>query len=198
MALRRLIAIACLLMLSSGSAAAADLGATPTLLNFNGSMPAPIWTGFYVGANGGISIASDGTSNGFLGGGQIGYNYQMGHMVIGIEADLTYDRFLTSSVTSGTSTGWVGSLRPRLGYAMGPLLLYGTGGLAFGNPDLSSLSASNVDFRLGWTAGAGIEYALNHNLSLRLEYLHTDLSPSTNNSDHLTDNAVRLGVNFRF
>jgi outer membrane immunogenic protein len=63
--------------------------------------------------------------------------------------------------------------------------------------------------RVGWAAGAGAEYALNRSLSLRVEYLHTDLGRSdlsgvaldTNTyawRDHLTDNVVRLGVNFRF
>jgi len=93
---------------------------------------------------------------------------------------------------------WVGSVRPRLGYAMGPLLFYGTGGLAYANLNLSNFTVSNADLRLGWTAGAGIEYMLYRNLSLRLEYLHTNLGPSTNSSDHLTDNVVRLGINFRF
>jgi outer membrane immunogenic protein len=198
MILRRQVGVVLLALFAAGPAAAADLGPTPTALKFQDSMPAPIWSGLYIGANGGFSIAGDGTSNGFVGGAQIGYNYQFGHMVLGIEADLNYDAYLASSVTSGLSAGWVGSLRPRLGYAMGPLLFYGTGGLAFGNPDLSSFTSSGGDFRIGWTAGAGAEYMLNHNMSLRLEYLHTDLSPSTNTSDHLTDDVIRLGINFRF
>jgi outer membrane immunogenic protein len=106
--------------------------------------------------------------------------------------DLNYDRFLMSSVTSAASPGWFGSLRPRLGYAMAPLMIYGTGGLAYGSP------FSGSDFRLGWTAGAGVEYQLYRNVGMRLEYLHTDLGPSTNTADHLTDDVVRLGINFRF
>ena len=78
---------------------------------------------------------------------------------------------------------------------MGPLLLYGTGGLAYGNPALFSMTG---DSRLGWVAGAGVEYALSKNMSLRLEYLHSDLGASTNAADHLTDNVIRLGINFRF
>jgi outer membrane immunogenic protein len=148
--------------------------------------------------DGGLSLTTNGTADGFIGGAQVGYNHQTGHLVLGIEADLNYDNFLTSSVTSGTSAGWVGSLRPRLGYAMGPMLFYGTGGLAYGNPDLSSFSTSGADFRLGWTAGAGIEYGLSRNWSMRLEYLHTDLGPSTNTPDHLTDDVLRFGVNVRF
>jgi outer membrane immunogenic protein len=187
--------MACLiaLTLTAAPAAAADLGgATPTTLRFDNSAPAPIWTGLYVGADVGLSFANVGTVNGFVGGAHIGYNYQMGHLVLGIETDLNYDSFLMSSLTSAASPGWFGSLRPRLGYAMGPLMIYGTGGLAYGNP------FSGSDFRLGWTAGAGVEYQLYKNVGLRLEYLHTDLGPSTNTADHLTDNVVRLGINFRF
>src|SRR5262249_31953552 len=97
--------------------------------------------------------------------------------------------------TSAASPGWVGSLRPRLGYAMGPLMIYGTGGLAYGNPALMTF---NSNFRLGWTAGAGVEYQLYKNMGLRLEYLHTDLGPSTNTADHFTDTVVRLALNFPF
>jgi outer membrane immunogenic protein len=196
MTLSRRLAIICLAVLSYGSASAADLSG-PSTLKFEDGAPAPIWTGLYIGANAGLSL-SGGTANGLIGGAQIGYNYQMGHLVLGIEADLSYDSYLLSSVTSATSAGWVGSIRPRLGFAQGPWLFYVTGGLAFGDPSLSSLTSSSGDFRTGWTAGAGIEYALNRNLSLRLEYLHTDLGASTNTSDTLTDDVVRLGVNFRF
>jgi hypothetical protein len=73
-----------------------------------------------LGGSGGYSF----TGSGFVGGAQIGYNYQMGHLVVGIEADFSYDNYLTSSVTSVASPAWVGSLRPRLGYASGPWLFY--------------------------------------------------------------------------
>jgi outer membrane immunogenic protein len=196
MALHYAVAGACVVAFISTPIAAADLGGvTPTSLRFDGTAPAPIWTGLYIGADGGFSFASGATANGFVGGLHVGYNYQLGHWVFGIETDLTYDSFLTSSVTSAVSPGWVGTLRPRLGYAMGPLLLYGTGGLAYGNPALFSMTG---DSRLGWVAGAGVEYALSKNMSLRLEYLHSDLGASTNAADHLTDNVIRLGINFRF
>jgi outer membrane immunogenic protein len=196
MTLSRHLTIVGLGMLSWGSASAADLWGAPAV-KFEDGAPAPIWTGLYVGANAGLSLAG-GTDNGLVGGAQIGYNYQLGHVVLGLEADLTYDSYLLSSVTSATSSGWVGTIRPRLGFAAGPWLFYGTGGLAYGDPVLPNLTATSSDFRTGWAAGAGIEYALNRNLSLRLEYLHTDLGASANTNDHLTDDVVRLGVNFRF
>ena len=193
MALGRYVAVVCLATaLSSGTAAAADFGPQPGL-----STP-PIWTGIYLGLNGGYSFANDTTPQGFIGGGQIGYNYQMGHLVVGIEADLNYDTNLVSSATSSLSTAWVGSVRPRLGYASGPWLFYGTAGLAYANLGFSNLTSSNLDLRLGWVAGAGLEYAMGSNWSLRAEFLHTDLGTSQNSADHLTDNVIRLGVNFRF
>jgi len=196
MALRHRIAGACLVTLISAPSVAADLGgATPSALRFDSTAPAPIWTGLYIGADGGLSFASGATANGFVGGLHVGYNYQMAHWVFGIETDIAYDSFLTSSLTSAASPGWVGTLRPRLGYAMGPLLFYGTGGIAYGN---SALFSTTGDSRFGWAAGAGVEYALSKNMSLRLEYLHTDLDASANAADHLTDNVVRLGINFRF
>jgi hypothetical protein len=84
MALRHTIAMACLIALTAAPAAAADLGgATPTTLRFDNTAPAPIWTGLYVGADAGLSFANVGTVNGFVGDAHIGYNYQMGRLVLG-------------------------------------------------------------------------------------------------------------------
>jgi outer membrane immunogenic protein len=242
MALRRCLG-ACIVVLISTSARAADLGgytAPPQAYPVD-AMPALMWTGLYAGLNAGYAFSRDFTreisaipydpggperfgsrTSGFTGGGQIGYNYQVGHLVLGIEADFNYldlSRTVNSrsgAVTSDVSGGFVGSVRPRLGLAWGPLLVYGTGGLAYGSIDstitgnhANTLSASSTDMRLGWVAGGGLEYALNRNWSIRAEYLHTDLGRvdlsgvalDTNTyiwRDHLTDNVVRLGVNFRF
>jgi outer membrane immunogenic protein len=230
-------------VLACASAHAADLGGyapapPPTYID---SRPALMWTGLYVGLNAGYSFSRDSTgensvfpyngvapervhsgASGFTGGGQIGYNYQMGHFVVGIEADFNYvdlsrtKTSLSGAVTEDISGNFIGTVRPRVGVAFGPALLYATGGLAYGSVDTTitgntanTLSASSSGMRVGWAAGAGAEYALNRNLSLRLEYLHTDLGRAdvsgvaldTNTyawHDHLTDNVVRLGVNFRF
>jgi outer membrane immunogenic protein len=225
------------------SAQAADLGgyAPPPPPAYIDSRPALMWTGLYVGLNAGYSSSRDFTrevsalpydgaaleqmhsrTSGFTGGGQIGYNYQMGHFVAGIEADFNYvdlsrtKTSLSGAVTEDISGSFIGTVRPRVGVAFGPALLYATGGLAYGSVDTTIvgntaniLSASSTGIRVGWAAGAGGEYALNRNLSVRLEYLHTDLGRTdlsgvaldTNTyawHDHLTDNVVRLGVNFRF
>jgi outer membrane immunogenic protein len=230
-------------VLGCASAHAADLGgyAPPPPPAYIDARPALMWTGFYVGLNAGYSWSRDfagedslfpyngiaperlhSRTSGFTGGGQIGYNYQMGHVVVGVEADFNYvdlsrtKTSLSGAVTENISGNFIGTVRPRVGVAFGPALLYATGGLAYGSVDTTitgntanTLSASDTGMRVGWAAGAGAEYALNRNLSLRLEYLHTDLGRAnlsgvaldTNTyswHDHLTDNVVRLGVNFRF
>jgi outer membrane immunogenic protein len=230
-------------VLGCTSARAADLGgyAPPPPPTYIDSRPALMWTGLYVGLNAGYSSSRDFTgedsglpyngvalehlhsrTSGFTGGAQIGYNYQMGHFVVGIEADFNYvdlsraKTSLSGAVTEDISGNFIGTVRPRVGVTFGPALFYATGGLAYGSVDTTitgntanTLSASNSDLRVGWAAGAGAEYALNRSLSLRLEYLHTDLGRAdlsgvaldTNTyawRDHLTDNVVRLGVNFRF
>jgi hypothetical protein len=72
-----------------------------------------------LGVSGGYSFADISTPNGFIDGGQIGHNYQMGHLVVRIEADFSYSYYLSSSATSVASAEWVGSLRPRSLYAWG-------------------------------------------------------------------------------
>jgi outer membrane immunogenic protein len=141
---------------------------------------------------------------GFNGGVQGGYNWQFGHLVVGGETDFTWsDMRRTRTVTpitqnNGTpfpgagfitttqKTEWFGTLRPRLGYAAGKLLIYGTAGLAYGNVR----SSANVDFRpfgtvqypaflskttAGWTAGGGMEIGITKHLSIKSEYLYYDL-----------------------
>lgn len=203
---------------------------------------APIWQGLYVGANIGASWSrasghetSADPFNGFdferlrsrnetfTGGGQIGYNVQWGHIVAGIEADFNYVDHSNSAtsfsgaVSSNTSGDFTGTVRPRLGFAAGPWLLYGTAGLAYGNVQTTissnlgdGFTASSSEWRTGWVAGGGIEYAISKNWSLKTEYLHTDLGGSTASATstldgntyswrtRAVDDAVRFGINYRF
>ena len=115
----------------------------------------------------------------------------------------------------GTKTSWQGSIRGRLGYSFGQALLYATGGVAFANMRTfyTSFGASQAfsDTRAGWTLGAGLEYALSRNWSIRAEYRYTDFgsftdSPATagafwngfNDRHSIKDQAVRVGVSYRF
>jgi len=203
-------------VLGCASAHAADLGGypPPPPPAYIDSRPALMWTGLYLGLNAGYSSSRDFTgedslfpynglaperlhsrTSGFTGGGQVGYNYQMGHLVVGVEADFNYvdlsrtKTSLSGAVTEDISGNFIGTVRPRVGVAFGPALLYATGGLAYGTLDATitrntanTVSASNTGMRVGWAAGGGAEYALNRNLSLRLEYLHTDLGQAASAS----------------
>jgi outer membrane immunogenic protein len=171
------------------------------------------WTGLYLGANVGGAWANgeatysqagfggfsgSGKSSSLIGGGQIGYNWQAGQLVVGIEADIAGQdlgdsRAATNGITTATLSGtsrWVGTVRPRVGYATGNALLYITGGLAYGNVKHNSTETigaasrtfSESDTRAGWTLGGGIEWALNRNWTIGAEYLHIDLGSTSLNS----------------
>jgi outer membrane immunogenic protein len=150
---------------------------------------------------------------GFIGGAQIGYNYQIApDWLVGIEtdfqgADIKGDDSQSNSVKIGsanpfnsTGTGsqkidWFGTVRGRLGWLpVNPLLVYATGGLAYGHTrtDVSFASAigpltgaaavSQDDTRAGWTIGGGLEWMFAPNWSLKGEYLYYDLCTVTLNS----------------
>jgi outer membrane immunogenic protein len=162
-------------------------------------------------------------SSGFFGGGQIGYNYQIANWVIGIEADLQKSDIsghLDASVgpvslSAGSDLDWFGTVRGRLGFvAWDRLLIYGTGGWAYGrtstNLDVSgfggAFSFSEDHSKSGWTAGAGLEYAVTNNLSIKGEYMYLDLgrdniftSPGIFSIDEeTTAHSFRLGANWHF
>jgi outer membrane immunogenic protein len=168
----------------------------------------------------------NGNNGGFIGGGQIGYNWQFyNSLVAGLEADIqgvansSGGRTGISSVpvandaTIGNGTvftaitsargnlQYLGTVRGRLGWLVTPtLLLYGTGGLAYGGVTLNTattVTASNsvwangqtaafggVNFsntQVGWTAGGGLEWMFFPNWSAKVEYLYYDLGTVTQN-----------------
>jgi outer membrane immunogenic protein len=192
--------------------------------------PAPVyaapiftWTGFYVGVNGGYggdkntysinnigNIASI-TSGGFIGGGQIGYNWQAGSFIYGLEADIQATNIQGKVTILGLGIGskldYLGTVRGRFGYAFVPnAFIYATGGLAYGSvktnvANIISFGGTNT----GWTAGAGIEYALTQNWSLKTEYMYVDLGkknslivPGLSVGVKNTEHIVRAGLNYRF
>lgn len=173
---------------SAGLALAADLPnyeAPPAAQVYN---PAPAfdWTGPYVGLTGGYGW---GTSDGFVGGGFAGYNFQVSpNVVVGVEGDVTG--------TNRSTNDWDATVRGRLGYAYDRYLFYGTGGVAFG--DIKNAGASKT--KTGWTLGAGIEAALTSNLTGRLEYRHTDLGSATVGGSSITQTAddVTVGIAVKF
>jgi outer membrane immunogenic protein len=159
-----------------------------------------------------------GNKSGFIGGAEIGYNYQFNNWVAGIEADIQgiAGQAVNGSITSNTTTGlsstltgsmdtrWLGTLRGRLGVLPAPtVLVYGTGGLAYSEvqattsltqSDTSGFSGSGTgdDFAYlvtGWTAGGGVEWMFTQNWSAKLEYLHYDLG-TTSFTWQATDNNI--------
>lgn len=176
--------------------------------------------------------------DGIIGGGQVGYNMQNGNWVWGIEADIQGSSESSSASYTGTGfvggvaltpvTGvltdneklaWFGTLRGRLGVTVTPnWLLYGTGGLAYGQIDSNTTLAAGgpplannfTTDRAGWTAGAGIEGWLGRDWTAKLEYLYVDFGSFTDSftgigaftpvtlTTHVTDNIVRIGLNYHF
>ena len=122
----------------------------------------------------------------------VGYNYQFaGNWVIGLEADIagsTLDTSFTSADFLGLKSklNSLGTVRGRIGYAFDRALVYATGGFAYGhventafNSTALSYNSSTSDWRTGWTAGAGIEYAFTNNWTVRVEGLYVDLGSTT-------------------
>lgn len=166
--------------------------------------PVFTWTGFYLGANAGYGWGEADYSSdidGFAGGIQAGYNYQLsGPIVIGVEADIQY-----SNIGSGVfELDYFGTVRARAGFAVDQFLLFGTAGFAYGRGTYELAGLSNDQTNMGWTVGAGAEYAIDMNWSVKAEYLYMDLGSETYATVGgpievgLTSNIVRAGVNYRF
>ncbi len=238
--MRRMVTIALSLLALDGAANAADLPPPPQLP----PVQAPsVWTGFYAGLNVGGAFGSsrnafdiagfglptfDTPLTGVVGGGQAGYNWQTGPWVLGLEAN-----FDGSGLSGGRTApclpplcgalaasyaqklSWFGTLRPRIGYALGNWLLYATGGGALGQVDTNASAAvgpfiatdNRSQTRGGWTLGGGVEVGFAPGWSAKIEYLYVDLgsrtttyllSPSISNASSFNANVITAGVNYHF
>jgi outer membrane immunogenic protein len=168
----------------------------------NGSVFVPAGTFLTApGASGTLSYGED-NGDGFVGGGQIGYNYQIGSFVVGVEADLQWadlggsnNGVLASSfvlpptfVPAGVAGGidWFGTVRARFGVAFDRALIYATGGFAYGGADDNNGFngfngfVNDDDVRTGWVLGAGMEYAFTNNLTAGIEGLWVSLDRGGN------------------
>jgi opacity protein-like surface antigen len=164
----------------------------------------------------------DFSDSSWTGGGQVGINRQRGHLVYGVEGDMdavgghgsqfsSYALPATGLTTDSgvaierrTDPNWTASIRGRLGWASGPFLFYGTGGVAFADVRQSALygyaptaatgvaaanpgadlgpfvnGASTDNTLVGWTVGGGAEYAINRQISVGAEYRHSDYGTQT-------------------
>ena len=190
---------------ASGSAAAADLPRGPAPY-YPPPASAYNWTGPYAGLNLGYQwtkVTNNVTEpSGIAGGGQIGYNWQLGQFVYGLETDIQASAADDTFAPYKFSNPWFGTLRARIGYAINNVMLYGTGGLAYGELKGEFFGLEEDKTLVGWTAGAGIEYGFTQNWSAKLEYLYMDLASRTYSitgvDNGLHSSFLRLGVNYHF
>lgn len=199
--------VATALVVASVPAAAADLPrGAPPVPYVNGPYNVYSWSGAYLGVNLGYqwgSVSNLGADPaGFAGGGQLGYNWQTGQFVFGLEADLQGSGAEDTFAAFKFSNPYFGTVRGRAGLAMNNVLLYVTAGLAYGGGKLTVPGASESHGEFGWTGGAGIEVGMTPNWSVRAEYLYIDLDDSTyvltGLSHGIQSSLLRFGVNYRF
>ena len=136
----------------------------------------------------------------------------MGAAVLGVETDADWINVKGSTAGLGgvcaadgggpcqTQQSWVGTTRARVGYAFDRWLPYVTGGVSWAKTDFSVGSRDFGETHVGWTAGAGLEWAIAGNWTAKVEYLYLGLgSKSYKGVDiDLDGHTARLGVNYRF
>jgi len=215
------------------AAIAADLGGGPARRGSIKDAPLPpsvplySWSGLYIGAHVGYGwsdldwtaggATSSDNGGGWLGGAQIGYNWQRGALVFGVEADISSGFDGTTSCPAPAfscshDVNWLASVRGRLGVAGNGnrTLFYATAGGAWADVDYSSTAPGTTGFsdrQFGWVAGGGIEHMLTPNMSARVEYLYYGFDSVTAPAGTLSGGAtaldpsmqtVRLGLNVKF
>lgn len=222
------------------------------------------WTGFYAGINAGGAWGNDNIKTawygpaetysaadlasfinppyannraGFVGGIQVGYNYQINQMVVGVEADFMGSTIggssespvlvIYNSIDNVSRTkvqqDWLGTVRVRGGYSIDRLLIFLTGGLAYGNAQVSTTSTDTEagvvesvwqggkqSTKFGFTVGAGLEYALTNNWLIRAEYLYYNLGSAsalatipvdplyTQVNTKIDGNIIRAAISYKF
>jgi outer membrane immunogenic protein len=213
-------ALAASVMVSTSLAArAADLPPAPPPMPARAPVayipaePMFSWTGFYIGGNlgfgwnqGGVSDSAPPTGLGvaygnpsgngvFLGGGQVGANYQFSSFVVGVEGNFEWAANNSNSfpgvatplgtIRVSSNDRWVTTLAARFGYAIDRLLIYGKAGggwLGAGNFAVTnvgtgaSVALSNSNTNTAWLVGLGTEYAFTNHITAKLEYDYLGVS----------------------
>ena len=225
----------------AGQAFAADLPSRKEAPVYIAPAPVFSWTGFYVGADiGGAwgnanlwvpgdfgnSFSHNTQNNGVIGGGFVGYNYQINNFVLGLQGE--FDGLSNSSTRytsplgyyqdvyqTQASQNWIASIDGRLGYAIDRTLIYALGGVAWSDQSASltnlttGYGVSRSNTRTGYDVGGGVEYAFTNNWTGRIEYRYYNFgSNNTVWSDGIlngafyrttvTDNVVRVGLAYKF
>lgn len=190
----------------SGTAAAADLPRSPAPYYAPAQSGLYNWGGAYAGLNLGYEWSKVTSSavepSGVAGGGQIGYNWQSGQFVFGVETDVQLSGADDTFAPFKFSNPWFGTLRGRAGAAFNNVLLYATLGLAYGSLKGEIPGLDETRTEVGWAGGIGAEYGFNPNWSARVEYLYMDLASRgfsiTGADNGLHANMLRLGINYHF
>ena len=239
--IRRILLTTTALASMSGMALAADLGSRRPEPVFAAPLPAFTWTGFYLGGTvGAVSLSTKASEpyfnyncycdtvsaetnygGGVIAGGTLGYNYQMGNIVLGLEGDWSYTGAQTNYTDGNayifgrTQLTSLGTARVRLGYTpWDRTLVYATGGFAWGQLNNAlgsaypcpSCSQGFSKTQTGWTIGGGLEQAITDHVSVKVEALYVDLGSSKGIDKCLgcktsfSNTAVvgRVGLNIKF
>jgi outer membrane immunogenic protein len=208
----KLLSAAAAVAMFAGAAQAADMSAPEQ----------PSWSGAYIGVVGGygwgesdysadVVLSADNTTpagasvddtidvEGFLLGGQLGYDFDLGNgFVLGVAGDMSWSGMDGKECVetglggcdgdpdqsdASADINWLATIRGRAGFTTGSMLIYGTGGLAIADADasithvegLADPTRSDSNTHYGWVIGAGAEFMVTENMSLGAEYLHVDL-----------------------
>ena len=236
--IRNILLAATALVSVSSVALAADLPSrkAPAAAPYYAPL-ATTWTGIYIGVSGGgnwgstnvkdplgNSLSGSFNLSGALVGGTIGVNYQFGHIVAGLEGDLSWTNKsgragniapFNPAFAARISESWIATERLRLGYATGPVLLYITGGGAFAgvtNKDIAPAPIASISMYnryFGYALGGGVEWRFAPSWTVKAEYLYANLGtrkffPAAPAAfvqlqrASVVDNIARIGVNYYF
>lgn len=202
--------------------------------------PPPVftWTGFYIGADIGGGWANQsanstlgslsGNGSGVVGGGRVGYDYQINQFVLGVEGDFygtSIDNtryFPLADTTVKSSQDWLASVNGRLGYAVDHFLIYAIGGVAWTQGSSTFTAGTILGPRVvlagfpnsvgvshsftGYDVGGGVEYAFTNNWIGRIEYRYYDFGNWNYSGNYwlprsrtgLNDNVVTVGLSYKF
>ncbi|MGY3452259.1 outer membrane protein [Bradyrhizobium sp. USDA 4353] len=229
--MKKLVLMTTAIVVLASPALAADLAARPYT-----KAPAPMmaaiydWSGFYIGVNGGggwthntwdlVGGGREGShdSSGGTVGGQVGYRWQMGQFVFGVEAQGNWADFSGDNVSAlfgtrnRTKTDAFGLFTGQVGYAWNNVLLYAKGGAAItsntysiSNAATGAFLASNDNTRWGGVVGAGLEYGFAPNWSMGVEYNHLFMDRQTVSFGALGSDSIKQDadiftarLNYRF
>ncbi|MBN9260027.1 MAG: porin family protein [Hyphomicrobium sp.] len=214
---KSVMAAALAMVVAAPAVQAADLGGRPSYKDEpDYGPPRYMWSGLYAGLQAGYSwsdaylfdgggVYANPQPEGFLGGATLGYNFQRGSIVWGLETDFSFADVSGSHGVSSAKMDWLWTLRGRVGVDMNGWMPYFTGGLAVADVSASDNVGSGSETVTGWTIGGGLEVKLDRNWSFKGEYLYVNLDDAFRLSGPggaratLEDmHVVRAGINYKF